>query len=96
MERGDFARFPEQRCPECGKKLDTARLVEKRKEARAPEAGDRSICLNCGHIMVFNEDFTLREMTIAEVIECAGDPSVIEATNLSGKFRQWKKDKGEL
>lgn len=32
---------------------------------RAPRAGDPSIC-GCGHMMVYGEDFTLRDVTAEE------------------------------
>lgn len=43
-----------------------------------PRGGDITICLDCGHIMAFEADLTLRNLTAAEMISVAGDPEIIK------------------
>ena len=54
-------RFDNQsRCPECGHKLDAATDIN---ENKAPKAGDISLCINCGAVLEFNADFSVKTFT---------------------------------
>ena len=44
----------------------------------APKPGDVTICLDCGHIMAFAADMTVRPLTDDEIVEVAGDPEVLQ------------------
>ena len=63
------------RCTACGYKFDMAGTLES--EARAPQPGDVSICIECQHIMVVDSDMQLRDPTAAEAYQIAGDSDVI-------------------
>jgi hypothetical protein len=72
------SRIPPSPCPGCGKVLDAATGVDdKGLHQRSPEAGDVTVCISCGHIMVFAHDLTLRNPTAAEMREIAGNRHVI-------------------
>jgi len=49
-----------------------------------------AICM-CGHLMVFGDDLLLREPTSAEIIDMAGDPTMLQAQRMLLKYRKWKK-----
>jgi hypothetical protein len=38
-----------------------------------PRAGDPSICLNCGRLLIFNPDSSLREPQASEISELMSD-----------------------
>ena len=65
--------FPpiESRCPQCGYKLDAA--TKAYGEEASPEAGDTSVCLNCGQVLKYQADLTLRKATAAEIRELMDD-----------------------
>jgi uncharacterized protein with PIN domain len=64
---------PESNCPSCGKLLDAASSFKN----AVPSPGDFSICINCGHILVFADDLTVRNPTDAEIVEIAGNRDLI-------------------
>lgn len=66
--------FPpiESRCPQCDYKLDAA--TKAHGEEAFPEAGDTSVCLNCGQVLKYQADLTLRKATVAEIRELMEQP----------------------
>jgi hypothetical protein len=74
-------RTPESICPSCGKVFDVATDVT---SDEGPSPGDISICLHCGHLMAFNDDLTVRELTSDEMHEVAGDPYVLALQKARG------------
>lgn len=79
-------RIPASECTNCGRKLDAADTVSK--ASTGPKPGDYTICLRCGHLMIYGEDHILRNPTSAEITEIAGDPGLIEAQAFSAEFRR--------
>jgi hypothetical protein len=67
-------------CPICFYKMDCASqyLGEER-----PEPGDPSLCLNCGAILVFNEEMRLRKIKPFDLRELMSDPEVWKAIELA-------------
>ena len=61
-------------CLNCGKELDAASGLE---HDSTPSPGDMTVCLYCHHVMVYESELTLRNPTDAEVVEIAGDPSLL-------------------
>jgi hypothetical protein len=61
-------------CLACGDKLDAATDVEP--DGHGPREGDASMCLTCGHMMIFTADLTMREPTAKEAAELNADPRV--------------------
>lgn len=83
-------RVPAITCLSCGKVLNAATKVEG--DAAGPEPGNVSICLQCGHVMAFGDDLTLRELTDEEAHEIAGDPVVLKLQRLRGKVMAAKQE----
>lgn len=74
--------LPETSCPNCGSTLNRATSLM---GDHTPSDGDVTICLRCGHIMIFENDRP-RNPTDAEMREIAGDPRIIAAQKLRGKI----------
>jgi hypothetical protein len=51
--------LPINKCPECGYEMDEAAPVDGDEKVQ-PIAGDISICLNCGEVLIFTEALALR------------------------------------
>jgi len=73
-------RVPHSSCLACGHKLDTATDPS----GAMPKKGDVSICLYCGHLMVFKSNGKLRNPTGDEIVELAGRPDILEAQRFRG------------
>lgn len=80
---------PESKCLDCGYKFDAATSAY---GDRKPKAGDITMCINCGHLMAFREDFGVRPLTDAEIIDIAGDRRIVDAQRVR-KFVMDKKNK---
>jgi hypothetical protein len=62
-------------CLSCGKVFDMA--TDMTSDDAPSSSGDVTICLYCGHLMAFNDDLTVRELTPQEMHAVAGDPRVL-------------------
>jgi hypothetical protein len=82
---GDQRRVPVSRCSSCGTLNNAASAVG---EDAGPSPGDATICMACGHIMVFREDLHLREPTIDELIQISSDPRTV-LTQRTLHLTQW-------
>jgi hypothetical protein len=82
-----IARVPERHCLSCGKRLNSASVPGS--EDPTPEPGNSTICLYCGHLMVFAEDMSLRALTDAEMVELAGDPQVLEVMRFIEAYKRY-------
>ena len=74
-------------CRSCGAKLNAANIAVGHRKTK-PKAGDVSICLYCGHVMVFDKHLMLREPNKHEMYLIAGDPYILavqRARKLTGK-----------
>jgi len=74
MKIGDEHRTPVSHCLHCGALTDAANCVGTN---AAPCPGAITICVECGHIMAFADDMTLRQLTEQEIIGIAGDPRLL-------------------
>lgn len=61
------------RCLACRYRIDSASTTM---GGRQPKPGDVSVCLMCGHLMGFNADMTVRELTSDEMYQIAGDKRI--------------------
>jgi hypothetical protein len=61
-------------CTGCGKVLDMAACVD---GDYSPEPGNITVCFTCGHLMAYNNNLKLRDLTDKEIIEVAGDRRII-------------------
>lgn len=59
--------LPVSHCPACGYKLDTATAAVTKDCRPAPD--DVSLCLECGEILIFNEDMTLRRADLNDLLD---------------------------
>lgn len=75
MRVGKSKRIRESRCTSCGKQLTGAMVVDDR--TRTPKPGDVSVCMWCGHIMAFDAELALRDLTDDEVRKVAGDKRIL-------------------
>ncbi len=66
-------RTPESRCPRC-KCLLSAAMDADMTSPRKPQGGEITICIECGKILAFNDDLSLREPTPEEVAVVKADP----------------------
>lgn len=62
-------------CLSCGTHLDACSGIET--GGGAPSPGDITICLYCGHLMAFNDELGLRNLTEDEAHEIAGDHRIL-------------------
>lgn len=63
-------RMPEACCPSCEHTLDAATSADG--SDQRPQAGDLSVCFYCASVLMFNDDFTLRQLSGEEFDALAG------------------------
>lgn len=63
--------MPLQHCPVCQHNLDAASLALSTEEndTSRPHPGDFSVCIECGTILIFNTDMSVREPTLTELLD---------------------------
>lgn len=66
---------PSSNCPNCGVKQDGALAVT---SIHRPEPGDIMVCIDCSHICIYSDNLTLRDPTDEEMVEIAGNPTIIK------------------
>ena len=67
--RPDQGGLPRSACPTCGYAMASATMVpadEDGAPAMWPEPGDLSLCIQCGAMLTFNDDLTLRSLPDAD------------------------------
>lgn len=79
--------LPLHACLNCGRKLDACTSMEGYK----PDPGDPTICIDCGHLMVFNDDLTMREINDEEAYLFAADPKILQLQRALKELREQKK-----
>lgn len=72
-------------CTNCGKLVDGASSFE---TDRSPRPGDATICVYCGHLMVFDDTMKLRELNDQEIVELAGDPRLLLMQKVRGEIKE--------
>jgi len=72
-------------CPNCKKALDAAQHLS---GDDRPSDGDLTVCLYCGHLMVFGPNLSLRELTSDEMRDAAGNPEVLKAMMMIKDFNR--------
>jgi len=74
---------PSVQCLSCDKILDRASGVN---EDDAPEPGNITICIGCGHLMAYADGLSLRELTDAEALAIAGDKRILDLQSARVRF----------
>lgn len=77
-------------CLHCNHPLTAVGMVERGDPA--PSAGDFTVCLYCGHLMVFLADLTVRGPSDSEMLEIAGDRELLQVQAFREAFRKWKQE----
>jgi hypothetical protein len=79
MKVGTDHHMPLSACTNCGYVLDGATGVaeDDHKGDLVPDPGDFTICVYCGHLMIFTDTLTMRDLTKDEMIKVAGDKRMI-------------------
>jgi hypothetical protein len=80
---GESRRIPDCKCTNCGKELSGAAGLG---NDDMPKPGDVCVCLDCGHVMAFADDLTLRNLTDEEIVEFAGRPEIISFNKVRRRF----------
>ena len=83
MSTNPITRHVSTRCPQCSHELDAS--TEVTPDAIKPEAGDPCVCLNCGQILTYQPDLSLRKATVYEIRDLMTEPAawtVIEKVQL--------------
>ncbi len=70
-------------CVNCGRLNDMATNVT---ADELPTEGDATICFHCGHLMVFNADLSLRDLTDDEIMKWAGHPDLVAVNNARARL----------
>jgi hypothetical protein len=78
----ETTRVPESRCLGCGAVQSATTSLD----GQRPSPGDFTVCLECGHLMVFADDLTVRELTEGEMHDIAGSPDLILIQRLREKY----------
>ena len=79
MRLGKDHVVPPSACTNCGRVLDCATGVAHDHE-EDPVPGRRecfTVCASCGHVMMFDDDMRLRDLTADEAVDVAGDPRLL-------------------
>lgn len=75
-------RTPLSHCLDCGMIVSAGAPSDiNAPDYRPPQPGDLAICIECAHVMAYDEDLKVRALTDDEVVEVAGDPDMVEAVN---------------
>jgi hypothetical protein len=85
MKLGKSYGCKENRCTACGQTVSGAAAID---DDCAPEPGDFSVCIKCGHIAAFGDDLLLRDLTPAERIEAADDEQLLAAQEAVARLRK--------
>jgi hypothetical protein len=85
MKIGRDLRVPMSRCTNCGEENDGALGIGVDK---SPRPGDYSLCIECGHLMVFDEQLKVRDPTSAELDAIAGNENLVKASNALHKLHE--------
>ena len=80
MKIGQDLPLPLAKCTGCGELVNDATSVDK--DGAAPGGGDVTICIFCGHVMIYNDDLSMREPTGDEMRELFNDPRIVEASRM--------------
>lgn len=85
MEIGEPRRLVPSKCLSCGSKNDAATSVD---GDYSPEPDAITVCFHCGHIMSYDDELRLRELTREEQIEIAGDERILAIERARARLRE--------
>jgi hypothetical protein len=80
-------------CLNCGVEIDAATSVGHK---RLPHEGSIAICMICSHIMAYDANIHLRELTDEEMLMIAGQKEILFLINgLHGAKTKWENEHGK-
>jgi hypothetical protein len=79
-------RTPLVHCPGCGHKLDA--VTAPFDAAARPSPDDRTVCLNCGYVMKFDDELRLIDLTVDETIEAHRNPEIQQMLRAIRRIKQ--------
>ena len=80
---------PEAHCTACGKMVNAASCVKD--DEAYPEPGDATVCLDCGHLMIFTDGLGLRDPNDEEMRDLAGNEQLLEIQKMREAYAKWRK-----
>jgi hypothetical protein len=85
IEHIDMVGVPPGKCLACGCRFDSAGSPGSKD---GPTGGDMTICISCGHLMVFTEALRLRELTKEEQVKIADNGLMLNLQSLRARMLQ--------
>lgn len=85
MKIGKMNEMPVCLCVNCGEAINAASGIG---NDDTPEPGNITICSECGHLMAFADDLSLRELNDKEMLEVAGDKTILLAQEALAMVRK--------
>jgi RNase P subunit RPR2 len=84
------------KCSNCGLLLDAASAVKEGVMSHdvKPKPGDITVCIRCGHIMAFNRQLKLVELSLEQALAVAGDKDILRIQRARRKLEEetiWEK-----
>lgn len=77
---------PEQKCLNCDKQLNRVSVTGP--EDPVPTPGDATVCLGCGHLMIFTDTMGLRNPNEDELKELAGRRDILDTMEFITEYRK--------
>jgi hypothetical protein len=88
-----YERTPPSACLNCGKVMDAATGLEHKER---PHEGAIAICINCSHIMSYDKDIKLRNLTDEEISDVAGHKDILRYLKALDEVRKKVGTKAKL
>jgi hypothetical protein len=80
-------------CLNCGYEIDASTITG---STHSPKPGNIGICIRCSHIMAYDEELKVRELTSEEMKAVAGNENVLRYINsLETTKRLWEAKHGK-
>jgi hypothetical protein len=84
---------PPSACTHCGRVMDMATNIT---GGNIPEEGSIGLCIKCSHVMVYDSSLRLRNPNDEEMVEIAGNESILKAVAILAKAKkEYEKKNGE-
>jgi hypothetical protein len=77
--------MPSDHCLGCGRRIDLASTGK----GREPRAGDLTVCYECGHLMRFDENCKLRDLSVDETLRVMRDPKIRRLLKLRAAYARY-------
>jgi hypothetical protein len=77
MKVGAATRVPPSNCTNCGALMDAVSGVAPKRPPRTPSPGSMTVCIKCGHVMIFDKHLRLRDPVGKEFLAIAGDKRLL-------------------